>query len=215
MQSSLQGQCVAWQEKVLERKLSWNDLWNWDEARISFLIRSVYDMLPSPVNLFRWKIFDSALCRCGKLGTMRHILSNCALGLTHRYTWRHNQVLRVLAVEIDKRLKLINSGKKPKVERRSKIRFVKAGHSALKKNVHLYNDQDWEGSWKMSVDLDGQFYCPLETRGQRPDLVLWCEERKVIKFVELTIPWETNIDNAWFQKDSRYGPLVESCEDLG
>ena len=26
VQSSQQGQCVAWQEKVLERKLSWNDL---------------------------------------------------------------------------------------------------------------------------------------------------------------------------------------------
>ena len=142
VQSSQQGQCVAWQEKVLERKLSWNDLWNWDEARISFLIRSVYDMLPSPANLFRWKISNSALCRCGKLGKMRHILSNCALCLTHRYTWRHNQVLRVLAVEIDKRLKLINSGKKPKVERRSKIRFVKAGHSALKNNVLLHNDPD-------------------------------------------------------------------------
>ena len=215
VQSRLQGQCVAWQEKVLEGKLSWNDLWNWDEARISFLIRSVYDMLPSPANLFRWKISDSALCRCGKLRTMRHILSNCALGLTHRYTWRQNQVVRVLAVEVDKRLKLINSGKNPKVERRSKIRFVKAGHSALKNNVPLYNDPDWEGSWNMSLDLDGQFYCPLETRGQRPDLVLWCEERKVIKFVELTIPWETNIDDAWLRKDSRYDPLVESCEDLG
>ena len=66
-----------------------------------------------------------------------------------------------------------------------------------------------------SVDLDDQFYCPLETQGQRPDLVLWCEERKVIKFVGLTIPWETNIDDAWLQKDSRYGPLVEICEDLG
>ena len=67
----------------------------------------------------------------------------------------------------------------------------------------------------MSVDLDAQFYCPLETRGQTPDLVLWCEEGKVIRFVELTIPWETNIDDAWLRKDSRYGPLVESCEDLG
>ena len=83
-----------------------------------------------------WKAWDNE----------KHILSNCALGLTHRYTWRHNQVLRALAVEIDKRLKLINSGKKPKVERRSKIRFVKAGHSALKNNVPLYNDPDWEGS---------------------------------------------------------------------
>ena len=209
VQSSQQGQYVAWHEKVFQRKLNWNDLWNWDEARISFLIRSVYDMLPSPANLFWWKISDSALCRCGKLRTMRHILSNCALGLT--VTWCHNQVLWVLAVEIDKRLKLINSGKKPKVKRWSKIRFV----TALKDSVPLYNDPDWEGSWKMSVDLDGQFYCLLETQGQRPDLVLWCEERKVIKFVGLTIPWETNIDDAWLQKDSRYGPLVEICEDLG
>ena len=120
----------------------------------------------------------------------------------------------MLAVEFDKMLKLINSGERPKVERRSKIRFVKAGHSALKNNVPLCNDPDWEGSWKMSLDLDGQFYCPLETRRQTPDLVLWCEEKKVIKFVELTIPEETNIDDAWLRKDSRYGPLVESCQDI-
>ena len=72
VQSSQQGQCVAWQEKVLERKLSWNDLWNWDEDQM-------------------------------------------------------------------KKLKLINSGKKPQVERRLKIRFlIRFLVILLRKTIYLH-----------------------------------------------------------------------------
>ena len=85
---------MAWEENVLERKVTWRELWKWTTSRTSFLIKSTYDVLPSPVNLVRWGKEEDDKCRCGETGTMKHILSSCQLALG-RYTWRHNQVLKV------------------------------------------------------------------------------------------------------------------------
>ena len=95
VQCAQQGQVVRWEENVIERKLSWTEIWNWSTSRLSFLVRSTYDVLPSPVNLVRWKIATEDKCVCGKRGTLKHILSNCSRAL-NRYTWRHNEVLKIL-----------------------------------------------------------------------------------------------------------------------
>ena len=34
-----------------ERRISWGDLWRAEPTRISFMLRSVYDLLPTPANL--------------------------------------------------------------------------------------------------------------------------------------------------------------------
>ena len=95
IQCSQQGQVTQWESHVVERKIGWSEIWKWQASRLSFLLKSTYDVLPSPVNLKRWKIQEDDSCRCGKLGTMKHILSCCHLAL-NRYTWRHNKVLRIL-----------------------------------------------------------------------------------------------------------------------
>ena len=41
-------------ESMDNRKIKWSDWWSNDVA-VKFLIRSVYDILPSPVNLHLWK----------------------------------------------------------------------------------------------------------------------------------------------------------------
>ena len=92
---SQQGQCLRWEEKVIERRLNWKEIWEWEPARLSFLLKSTYDMLPKPANLVRWKISEDDKCKCRKIGTLRHILSACPIGLKERYAWRHNQVLQV------------------------------------------------------------------------------------------------------------------------
>ena len=38
-------------EGAQQRKLTWNDIWTMEGDRLSFLLRSVYDVLPSPTNL--------------------------------------------------------------------------------------------------------------------------------------------------------------------
>ncbi|XP_052234917.1 uncharacterized protein LOC127847189 [Dreissena polymorpha] len=45
------GQC-AWNKwTTTERKFTWADIWQYEPLRLKFLLRSVYDLLPSPTNL--------------------------------------------------------------------------------------------------------------------------------------------------------------------
>ena len=66
--------------------------------RLAFMIRSVYDVLPSRTNLQKWGIVQDASCSlCGCSQSLRHVLSSCSYALAHgRYTWRHNQVLQIV-----------------------------------------------------------------------------------------------------------------------
>ncbi|GFO44179.1 chemosensory receptor a [Plakobranchus ocellatus] len=63
--------------------------------KISFLIRSVYDLLPSNANLVPWGIKDDSTCPlCQGRQTTEHVLSSCKVALSQgRYTWKNNRVL--------------------------------------------------------------------------------------------------------------------------
>ncbi|XP_060590709.1 uncharacterized protein LOC132745755 [Ruditapes philippinarum] len=92
-----QGNWTRWQ--VPERKLSWQEIWQYEPLRLSFLLRSIYDMLPSPTNLYQWKLIDDPACPlCGSPGSLKHVLSSCPTALSQgRYRWRHDQVLSEVA----------------------------------------------------------------------------------------------------------------------
>jgi hypothetical protein len=45
--------------------------------------------------------------------------------------------------------------------------------------------------------------------------VVWCKERKIVHLLELTCPWETNLDAAEERKEERYEGLVTACEEQG
>ncbi len=93
-----QGRWTNW-EGLEKKKLSWRDIWQMEGARLSFVIRATYDLLPSPQNLKEWYGEDPACSLCQVPASLRHILSGCTTSLTQgRYTWRHNQVLRELAL---------------------------------------------------------------------------------------------------------------------
>ena len=99
---------------IVDRKLSWEELWKWEPARTSFLIRSTYDVLPSVANLVRWGITENDKCKCGQYGSLKHTLSSCSLGLQGgRYTWRHDQVLRVISEALEEKIDKVNAGKLP------------------------------------------------------------------------------------------------------
>ena len=208
IQCPQQGRITAWEENVVERKISWQEIWQWSASRLSFLLRSSYDVLPSPRNLVRWKIADDDKCRCGKVGTMKHILSNCGLAL-NRYKWRHDIVLKILIEVLQKQMDEINKGNLPSREGYEKIPFVKEGRRQFfigkKKKIE---DTRWSGKWTVSVDLPGRMVpYPIPTE-QKPDIVLWCEEKNTIYFVELTVPHEDNIEDARIRKDTRYQPAI-------
>ena len=54
-----QGDWTKW--NVPERKLTWSELWNYEPLQLSFLLRVVYDMLPTPTNLQRWKLAENPM----------------------------------------------------------------------------------------------------------------------------------------------------------
>ena len=96
VQQAQQGQWTTW-EDVVQRSITWHEMWNMSPLRLAFVVRSIYDVLPSRVNLQRWGITQDAKCTlCGESQTLRHVLSGCSYALAHgRFTWRHNQVLLV------------------------------------------------------------------------------------------------------------------------
>lgn len=58
---SQQGSWIQW-DSVQGRSLSWKDIWNMEGNRIKFLLSSIYDVLPRPTNLHRWRLADEPSC---------------------------------------------------------------------------------------------------------------------------------------------------------
>lgn len=81
------------------------DLWRLEPFRISFLLRSVYDTLPTPTNVHKWGIREDPPCKLyGERGTMAHILSGCKTALTQgRY--RHDKVFMTFANTLEQERK--------------------------------------------------------------------------------------------------------------
>ena len=77
-----QGRWTNW-EAVVNRVITWADMWRIPQARLSFLIRATYDTLPSPWNLHVWYGTEAAckLCDSQNAG-LHHILSGCNVALT-------------------------------------------------------------------------------------------------------------------------------------
>ena len=100
-----QGAWSTW--NTTDRKLTWGDICKYEPLRFSFLLRSVYDLLPSPANLCRWGLTTDPKCSLyDKPGTLEHVLSSCSTVLKQgRYRWRHDSVLRELADWLEKERK--------------------------------------------------------------------------------------------------------------
>ena len=123
-----QGAHMRWE--VPERKLDDRELVNMSDSRFSFLIKAVYDLLPTPHNKHLWFGEEEGCELCGARGTLQHILTGCKVALCQgRYKWRHDQVLREIAQCVDQRR--MENNKAPREEKRS-IPFVKAGYKGPK-----------------------------------------------------------------------------------
>ena len=200
-----QGAWTKW-ESAIRKSVSWNELWKMEPLRIKFLLRSTYDLLPTPTNLVRWGLTQDEKCPlCSQPCHLEHVLSSCKVALSqHRYTWRHNSVLKVLAHHLD--LHRLRMNKEKVVEQKS-IRFVKAGsdsnvNTKVTTSCILNKAQDWE----MHVDIGRKLQIPQEIVNTtlRPDLLLVSKRVKCLLMLELTVPWESRIDEAHERKRLKY-----------
>ena len=210
-----QGRSCSWE--VEERRLTEKQLWEMEGTRLKFLVKSVYDLLPTPQNKNVWFQTEENVCPvCGERGTLKHILSSCNVALSQgRYTYRHNKVLKVLADIIEKaRIRSMKS----KGTKKMSINFVTAGQKGEPRKQHTKSYFDGVQDWKMIVDLPGRrLKVPVHiavTR-KRPDIVIYSNTRKQVLMVELTCPYEDRIGLANELKRSNYEELRQDCSMNG
>ena len=125
-----QGAWTRW-ESVTPRNLKWGEILKMAPLRLSFLLKSIYDVLRTQVNLKRWKLAEDDRCiLCNKRTTLEHILSSSNVSLTHGwYRWRHDTVLGEIAKILEG---AVARQKQTKPRGLQLIRFIKEGHKPNK-----------------------------------------------------------------------------------
>nr|XP_055028991.1 uncharacterized protein LOC129418090 [Misgurnus anguillicaudatus]XP_055035306.1 uncharacterized protein LOC129423146 [Misgurnus anguillicaudatus] len=209
-----QGAWVNWDHAAV-RRITWTELWKSEPARLKFLIQSVYDVLPSPSNLHTWGLAETPACPlCPALGSLEHILSCCPKALGEgRYTWRHNQVLKVVADTIFTAIQ----ESKHLVPVKHNISFVRAGEKPQGVRKASTGLLATARDWKLHADLGRQLKFPehIARTSQRPDLVLTSDSTKQVVLMELTVPWEDRMEEAFERKKAKYLELVQACRESG
>ena len=163
-------------ESAKERAVTWRDLKHMEPKKLRFLIKAVYDVLPTPVNLNAWGLTTSDRCSaCWKTASLKHILTGCEYPL-RSYTLRHNENLEIFSKvsktcyeTANKALNIINN---------RAIQFVKElniSKTACKPSL-------FEGctDWQVATDLIHNFIFPTEIALtiKRPDIVIWFVKAK-------------------------------------
>lgn len=217
VQQRQQGQWTTW-EGALQRSLTWNDVWHMAPLRLSFIIRSIYDLLPTGANLVKWGKTEDARCPlCAERQTLEHVLSACKVALGQgRYTWRHNKVLSEVAAAVDGARLKANSKVSPRV---TNTYFLRAGQSYHSKvdGGSASSILDGANDWEIAVDLPGRGAYPDAIRRfkQRPDIVLYATGTRQIVMVEVTVPFESRLEEQHMFKMAKYSDLVTDLRNDG
>ena len=97
------------------------------------------------------------------------------------------------------------------------IPFVREGQASL---ATIRADTGQLGrtrDWKLLADLDKKLCFPTEiaSTNLRPDLVLWSPSLKLVYVIELTVPWEGAVEEAYERKMLRYAELAADAQQQG
>ena len=184
--------------------------------RLSFVLRSAYDLLPSNANLVKWGKTDDPSCPlCNSRQTLEHVLSACKVALAQeRYTWRHNQVLKELTQTV----------RSSTVKAKVKCTDVPAtfqtagGHQTWPQGAAVLSRKckpsllDAANKWDIAADLPEWNTYPevIKRTGMRPDIALYAEEAKEIILVELIVPHETRMKASHVFKTEKYTDLADN-----
>ena len=211
-----QGASTRWE--VPERNLSQGDLLKTSDAAFRFLVKSVYDLLPTPANKNTWFGTEEKCALCEQEGTLIHILTGCKVALAQgRYKWRHDQVLRTIASAVDDKRRSKNNSVKQVGER---MIFLKEGEKPKKQDKSQKYEDSYLNSandWKLEVDLDGRLKVPIEvtTTNLRPDMMVISRQTKQVGFIELTVPNEDRIEISGEIKKAKYEAIAVEGRQKG
>ena len=177
------GTWTKW-ENAKDRAVTWRDLKHMDPKKLSFPIKAVYDVLPTPVNLHAWGLTTSDRCRaCGKTASLKQILTGCEYAL-RSYTWRHNEVLEIFS-EVSKTC-CETANKALNIINNRAIQFIKEGNISKIARENMRKPSLLEGctDWHVATDLKHNFIFLTEIAltTKRPDIVIWSLKEKSFRY---------------------------------
>ena len=184
--------------------------------RISFLIRSVHDLLPSNANLGKERgPHLSVMPRQADHRACLELLQNRPL--TGRYTWRHNRVLQELAAIIS-----TAKGETTLPNTNALIFTTEGGAKSWHGRPVRTTNQikcllDGCDDWDVSADLpewDSHSSIIKESR-LRPDIVIHSASAQQLIMVELTVPYENRMEEVHIYKREKYMNLSKELENAG
>ena len=152
---------------------------------LRFATNACINSLPSPDNLLRWGKKLNSKCALCGNTGTLHHILSNCTKMMDRYTWRHNSVLSYV------------------------ISQCTSSPDYLAKRFKLYADIE---GYSLAGATVPPFILPTQLR---PDLVLVWEEGKEILVVELTVPFEPNIEHAQSRKTEKYTPLISDLNQTG
>ena len=202
-----QGANLRWE--VPQRQIKHSNIIRASDDQLKFLIKSVYDILPTPANKNRWYKTEEKCLLCGGEGTLTHILSGCKVALCQgRYKWRHDKVLRELASAVQAKVTENSS----KVEnRKTRIKFVKEGQKVERslQEEENYSYLTAAKDWKVTVDKSLKIPAEICNTNLRPDIIIVSRVTKQIGIVELTVPNEDRIEVSGELKRLKYEQIAQ------
>ena len=177
---------AAWTkwESAKDRAVTWRDPKHMEPKKLSFLIKAVYDILPTPVNLHAWGLTTSDRCiACAKTPSLKHILTGCEYAL-RSYTWRHNEALEIFS-EISKTCETAN-----KALDIINNRAINSLKKEIFRKLHVKPSLlECCTDWHDVTGLKHNFIFPTEIAltTKRPDIVIWSVKAKKVFVIELTV----------------------------
>ena len=206
VQLQVQGQRTRWMNYD-QQGFPWASLMAMPANFSSFCLASIYNTLPSPTNLKRWRITTETMCTlCSKdVCTTAHILGACKVSLVQRrYTYRHDTVLcQVIAA-----LKSFISNIKETVSfsANTSIKFVKKGPKVPCKRSTPVGILHHASGWVFIADLNSNYCFPVQIAFTqlRPDITIFSNNLRTVILIELTCPCEENMESWHSTKINNY-----------
>ena len=158
VQLAKQVTCTRWE--VPAKQLSHKDILENSTTSLKFLVKAVYDLLPTPVNKNAWFGTEEKCLLCGEESNLNHVLASCKVALSQgRYRWRHDQVLREIARLTEE--KVVNCQPHPQTGQKL-INFVKTGNKTKVAQSKTSPVSYFDGAedWKLQVDLNKHVKVP-------------------------------------------------------
>ena len=163
------------------------NIWS-SKGVLSFAVRSAIDYLPT---LKTWRLGEkettlNVLKLCGNHETLLHVLNNCSTSLNQgRYTWRHNSILR------------------------HTLTTIKGLIGSENNDITIFSDLAGFTTTRGTLPVN------VIVSKLKPDMVIYNRHENSIHLVELTVPFETNINKAHDRKLKKYLDLVSDIADNG